>query len=155
MDKDKFNLMEGEWIGIGPVVSGPFKGTTDEFLKLERSGTEGLFSYIRRSRIVDDTDPKRVLIHNELGYMGIEWITLLLARNTKTYIELIGKDDSYPYIKTYTQTNGTPDSRNMVRKVEIVSPSEMVWDNQMEVDHGGRGGWVPHTVRTTFKSISR
>lgn len=41
----------------------------------------------------------------------------------------------------------------MIRKVEFPEPFQMIWDNAMEVNHGGH--WVKHTAVTTFVSVTR
>ncbi|MCP4368888.1 MAG: hypothetical protein GY797_12355 [Deltaproteobacteria bacterium] len=74
-------------------------------------------------------------------------MALLLSRGSYEILEWNDKDGFYRQIAS------SPDSRNMIRKVTFPKPYEMVWDNEMEVQHDGH--WVKHTAVTSFTSITR
>ena len=136
--------MLGEWVGLGTMTVGSAKGDITEYLKLEPTDFPNNLSYVRKSRIVFHD---RTLLHNEIGYMKPNGAELMLSRGS--YV-ILGWDNAQ---KQYAQIAGSNDSRNMTRKVTFPSPDEMVWDNDMEVQHDSH--WARHTAITTFKSITR
>ena len=136
--------MKGEWVGTGKMTVGDHEGAVKEYIKLEETDVEGCLSYIRKSRI---DFPGRPTTHNELGYMQTSEMGLLLSRGS---YEILNWNDA---TGQYEQIASSPDSKEMVRKVSFPSSTQMIWDNHMQVDHGGN--WVLHTAYTEFDSITR
>ena len=144
MAKRAFDLMNGEWAGTGTMTVGEHEGSVVDYVKLEPTDTEDCFSYVRQSRI---TFPDRMALHDEVCYMRLEDMGLMLSRGSYVILDW---DDECGY---YKQVASSPDSRGMTRKVQFPSSHEMIWDNDMEVNQ--RGHWVRHLAVTRFISISR
>lgn len=133
----------GEWFGVGTMTIGTMQGTIQEYVRLETTDRTECLSYVRHSRIVISGQSA---LHNELGYMRETDISLLLSRGS--YV-ILPWDAS---LGGYRQAAGSPDTRNMTRKVTMSADGRMTWDAAMEVQHGAV--WVTHTILTTFDSLS-
>jgi THAP4-like, heme-binding beta-barrel domain len=143
MDLQDLLKMEGDWVGTGSMTIGSHSGSIEEFISFENTDKPNSLSYMRKSRI---TFPGRVVLHNEIGYMRTVGMGLLLSTGSYEILDWVESQ------KRYEQVAGSADSRNMVRKVEFIDDQTMVWNNSMEVDHGGN--WVSHTTETRFVAIS-
>lgn len=133
----------GEWFGVGSMTIGPLQGTIQEYVRLDTTDRTECLSYLRHSRIRIDGQSA---LHNEMGYLRSTDISLLLSRGS--YVILPWD----PSLGGYRQAAGSPDTRNMTRKVTMSSAGEMTWDAAMEVQEGGV--WITHTILTTFTSLS-
>lgn len=142
MDAALLEKMKGDWVGIGTMTVGTHVGDVVEYLKIEPTDFPTCLSYVRKSRI---TFPGRVVTHNELGYFRTTDVALLLSRGS--YVILPWSEPDAAYV----QAVGSPDSRNMHRKVNFAATGEMTWDNSMEVNQQGQ--WVTHTVKAVFSTI--
>lgn len=141
----------GEWFGVGTISIGNMQGTIQEYVRLETTDRIECLSYIRHSRIVIGGQSAlhiggQSALHNEAGYIRATDISLLLSRGS--YV-ILPWDAS---LGGYRQAEGSPDTRNMTRKVSIAADGIMTWDSAMEVQQGGV--WVTHTILTTFDSLS-
>lgn len=143
MDLVDLLKMKGEWVGRGSMTIGNQTGDIEEYIKVEGTDKEWALSYIRKSLI---TFPGRSVLHNEIGYMRTENMGLLLSSGSFEILDWITANNQYE------QVNGSPDSRNMTRKVTFPVANAMKWENAMEVDH--RGNWVSHTTETTFTKVA-
>jgi len=144
MELNELLKMRGEWVGSGNMTVGIHQGDIQEYLKLEETDVQGCLSYIRKSRI---DFPGRSTLHNEIGYMQTNQMSLLLSGGSYEILKWVEGNFQYEQIAS------SPDSRNMTRKVLFKSETKMIWDNAMEVDHGG--SWVVHTAYTEFRSITK
>jgi hypothetical protein len=133
----------GEWFGVGTMTIGTMQGTIQEYVRLETTDRTECLSYARHSRIVIGGQSA---LHNEVGYIRATDISLLLSRGS--YV-ILPWDAS---LGGYRQGAGSPDTRNMTRKVTMSADGKMTWDAAMEVQQGGV--WVAHTILTTFDSLS-
>ena len=125
------------------MTIGSMQGPIQEYVRLETTDRTECLSYVRHSRIVIGG---QTALHNEVGYMRSTDIGLLLSRGS--YVILPWDD----VLGGYLQAAGSPDTRNMTRKVTLSIDGQMTWDAVMEVQHGGV--WVAHTILTTFDSLS-
>ena len=133
----------GEWFGVGTMTIGSMQGPIQEYVRLETTDRAKCLSYVRHSRIVIGG---QTALHNELGYMRDTDISLLLSRGSYVILPWDASTGGY------RQTAGSDDTRNMTRKVILAADGKMTWDASMEVQQGGM--WVPHTILTTFDSLS-
>jgi hypothetical protein len=125
MEQQQLLKMLGVWAGVGTMTVGNDTGDVIEYLQLDSTDFPTCLVYMRKSRI---TFGNRVSMHNEIGYMRTSDAALLLSRGS--YIILPWDETEQAYV----QAIGSPDSRNMKRKVLYPSPDKMVWDNSMEVN---------------------
>ena len=133
----------GEWFGVGTMTIGPMQGVIQEYVRLETTDRADCLSYVRHSRIVI---AGQTALHNELGYMRPTDISLLLSRGSYVILPWDASAGGY------RQSAGSPDTRNMARKVILAADGQMTWDATMEVQQGGV--WVPHAILTTFDPLS-
>jgi len=143
MDQNQLSFMAGEWTGIGTMTVGNNNGDVIESLLLDQTDFVSCLSYKRNSRI---TFSNHVSLHNEIGYIRLSDVGLLLSRGS--YIILPWD----PAQNAYVQSAGSPDSRNMKRQVTFLPNNQMTWHNSMEVNV--QGNWVTHTVNSTFTSVT-
>jgi hypothetical protein len=142
MDPTQFALLRGEWTGVGKMTMGALKGDVVEYVRMEATELPEVLSYVRKSRI---SFPGRVAVHNELGFIRLKSVGLMLHRGTYNILEW---DDT---TQQYTMVAGSADTRQMIRKITVNNPTSMHWYNFMEVLHGGT--WVGHEVVTDFNSL--
>lgn len=142
MEQDKFETLRGEWTGTGKMTMGALVGDVTEYVRMEATDEPDILSYIRKSQI---SFPGRNSIHNELGFIRAKSVSLMLHRGTYNILEW---DEAHGH---YSMVAGSSDTRQMTRKITILSPSTMHWYNFMEVQHGAN--WVTHEVKTDFKSL--
>ena len=147
MEQGVFAHLEGEWIGSGPFIFGPFPaGEATEYVRIEATDIATAYSYVRRSRITANGAPAR--IHNETGFIRTKSIGLMLSKGTWNILEWQDATGDY------RQVAASPDTQDMQRKITVVSPSELLWENFMRV-HTSGGQWFDHSVVTRFHSINR
>lgn len=142
MDPTQFALLRGEWTGVGEMTMGTLVGEVVEYVRMEATESPEIVSYVRKSRI---SFPERVAVHNELGFIRLKSVSLMLHRGTYNILEW---DDRAQH---YTMVAGSSDTRQMTRKITLSDPTSMHWFNFMEVQHGGN--WVSHKVETDFTSL--
>jgi hypothetical protein len=142
MDPSQFALLRGEWSGIGKMTMGSLTGDVVEYVRMEATESPEILSYVRKSRIVF---PGRVAVHNELGFVRVKSVGLMLHRGTYNILEW---DEQAQH---YAMVAGSADTRQMIRKITFSDPTAMHWYNFMEVQHGG--SWVSHEVETDFTSL--
>lgn len=142
MDETMFSMLLGEWTGAGKMTMGTLIGDVVEYVRMEATESPEIVSYVRKSRI---SFPGRNAIHNELGFIRAKSVSLMLHRGTYNVLEWDEK------LQHYSMVAGSPDTRQMTRKITLTSPAAMHWYNFMEVQHGS--GWVSHEVETSFSSL--
>ena len=142
MDPAQFALLRGEWTGVGKMTMGTLVGDVVEYVRMEATESPEIVSYIRKSRI---KFPGRDAMHNELGFIRLKSVSLMLHRGTYNILEW---DDRRQH---YSMVAGSPDTRQMTRKITLSDPASMHWHNFMKVLHLGK--WVSHKVETDFKSL--
>lgn len=142
MDPAQFALLRGEWTGMGTMTMGSLKGDVVEYVRMEATELNDVVSYVRKSRI---SFPGRIAVHNELGFIRVASVSLMLHRGTYNILEW---DEKKQY---YSMVAGSPDTRVMTRKITFKEETSMHWYNFMEVNHGGN--WVSHEVETDFNSL--
>jgi len=139
MTKEDLAILVGEWFGTGKMTVGAHEGVISEHVIMERTDNEERLVYTRHSRI---EFPGRVVAHHEVGYTGLEDLSLLLSRGS--YVRLVWDEKEF----LFKQVDSTPDTRNMKRKIVLSNGHKMHWDAEMEVNQ--RGEWVKHTIVTDF-----
>lgn len=142
MDPSQFALLRGEWTGTGKMTMGTLLGDVVEYVRMEATDSPEILSYIRKSRI---QFPGRVAVHNELGFIRLKSVSLMLHRGTYNILEW---DDE---AQQYSMVSGSPDTRQMTRKITLANAASMHWYNFMEVLH--QSNWISHEVETQFTSL--
>lgn len=142
MDPSQFALLRGEWSGIGKMTMGTLLGDVVEYVCMEATDSAEILSYTRKSCI---QFPGRVAVHNELGFIRLKSVSLMLHRGTYNILEW---DDK---LQQYSMVSGSPDTRRMTRKITLANAASMHWYNFMEVLH--QGNWMSHEVETQFVAL--
>jgi hypothetical protein len=142
VDPSQFALLRGEWTGTGKMTIGTLLGDVVEYVRMEATDSPEIVSYIRKSRI---QFPGRVAMHNELGFIRLRSVGLILHHGTYNILEW---DDKAQH---YSMVAGSPDTRKMTRKSTLADAASMRWYNFIEVLH--QGNWVAHEVETNFTSL--
>jgi hypothetical protein len=121
---------------------GTLVGDVVEYVRMDATNSPEVVSYVRRSRI---QFPGRVAVHNELGFVRLTSVSLMLYRGTCNILEWDEKAQHYSMVA------GSSDTRLMTRKITLPDATSMRWYNFMEVMH--EGAWVSHEVETRFSSL--
>lgn len=142
MDGEEIYRLAGEWIGKGHMTMGGSTGEVSEYVRMERTDAPDILSYVRKSTIVF---PGRSAVHNELGFIRPDSVSLMLHRGTYNILQWDATQQHYAMVA------GSADTRQMTRKITVTGAASMHWHNFMEVKQGST--WVSHTVETDFSSL--
>ena len=142
MESTKLAMLLGEWTGVGKMTMGAQVGEVVEYVRMDATESPDILSYVRKSRI---SFVGRSAVHNERGFIRTKSVSLMLHRGTYNILEW---DEQ---LQHYSMVAGSPDTRQMTRKITLNAPNSMHWYNFMEVQHGM--SWVSHEVETDFSSL--